>query len=167
MKVLDAIKKRRSIRKFKDKEIEESKLRKILNAARWAPSSGNNQPWKFILIKDQTQKEQIAEYAKYGAFLPEAPVLVAFLTDPEKSHLDRVDGSLASQNFQLAAWALGIGTCWIGTMNREKVKELLNIPQDKHLLTVMPLGYPAEKSDSSRKPLKNIVYAKKYGNKWK
>lgn len=165
MDVLKAIRKRRSIRRYKEKPVAKKKLRKVLEAARWAPSSGNNQPWEFIVIRDQEVRDKIAEEATYGDFISDAPVSVAFITDPEESHLHKVDGALATQNFQLAAWALGLGTCWIGTMNREKVKSLLEIPKRKHLLTVLPLGYPAGKGKSKRKKLDEITYAGKYGEK--
>lgn len=167
MDVFEAIKNRRSIRDFKETDVEEKKIWKVLDATRWAPSSHNSQPWDFIVITEEEIKEQIAELAKYGDFLSAAPVLVAFITDPSQSHLHKVDGALATQNFQLAAWSLGLGTCWIGTMDREAVKDLLQIPKEKHLLTVLPLGYPAEEGKSARKSLEEITYKEKYSKKWK
>lgn len=165
MSVLNLIKKRRSIRAYKEKNVEHKKIRKVLNAARWAPSASNTQPWEFIVIRDADTKKKIAEI-KGQHFLAEAPVLIAFVTNPRQSSFHKVDGSLATQNFQLAAWALGLGTCWIGTFNREKVKELLEIPETKHLLTVMPLGYPAEVGQSSRTSLEKITYKDRYGTEW-
>ena len=157
MDIITTIRQRRSVRKFKKKQIEEDKLNTVLDAARLAPSSMNSQPWEFIVIKDPTTLKEIAKEAAYGKFIPDAPVVVAFVVDPSKSHLHEVDGALATQNFMLAAWALGLGTCWIGTMNRERVKELLGISKHKDLLTVIPIGYIDTIGDSSRKPLKSLV----------
>lgn len=166
MEVMKAVKERRSIRKYSAEEVKREKIEKLLDAARWAPSSKNSQPWEFIVIKSEETKERIANNAKYEDFITEAPVVIAFVTDPSRSHLHKIDGALATQNFQLAAWALGLGTCWIGTMNREKVKKLLNIPQKKHLLTVLPVGHPAEEGHSTRRQLEEITYGEKFGKKW-
>lgn len=162
MQIVDVMKERRSIRAFKEKDIKKKQIKKLLNAARWAPSAMNSQPWEFIIIRDERLQEKIA-HIKGQQFIAEAPVIIAFVTDPETSRFHKIDGSLATQNFQLAAWAQGLGTCWIGTFDREKVKQLLEIPDHKHLLTVMPLGYPAEEGESSRKPLEDITFKEKYG----
>jgi len=76
-----------------------------------------------------------------------------------------VDGALATQNFTLAAWALGLGTCWTGTMNREKVKEILDIPAEKNLLTVLPLGYPAEEGWAYRDELSSFIHIERYSRR--
>ncbi|MFX1487333.1 MAG: nitroreductase family protein [Promethearchaeota archaeon] len=157
MDVVDCIRERRSIRKYEQKKVEEEKITVLLDAMRWAPSAGNSQPWEFIIIRDKDLLVKIASEAAYGSFIADAPLAIAIVTDPRASRWHIVDGSLASQNLQLAAWALGLGTCWIGTMNRESVKEILDIPKEKHLLTVFPLGYPAEKPAKSRKSLEELV----------
>ncbi|MEM2929107.1 MAG: nitroreductase family protein [Nitrososphaerota archaeon] len=162
MDVLEAIYSRRSIRSFKKKQVEEEKIIKILEAAIWAPSSHNSQPWEFIIIKNQETLKKIANETKWGNFIADAPLAIAIITDPEKSRWHEIDGALATQNIQLTAWALGLGTCWIGTMNREKVKQILNIPKEKNLLTVLPIGYPASIGKSNRKPLKDFIHYEKY-----
>ncbi|NIQ05654.1 MAG: nitroreductase [Candidatus Korarchaeota archaeon] len=162
MDVMKTIKERRSIRNYKDKDVTRSQIKKLLDAARWAPSASNNQPWEFIVIRDKQIKAEIARI-KGQQFIAETPVVIAFVTSPRTSHFHKVDGSLATQNFQLAAWEMGLGTCWIGTFDRKKVKQLLNVPEEKHLLTVMPLGYPAEEGHSTRKPLQKSIYWNKYG----
>lgn len=164
MDVMKAIKERRSIRNYENKAVKKTQIKKLLDAARWAPSASNNQPWEFIVIRDKQIKEEIARI-KGQHFIAEAPVVIAFVTSPSTSHFHKVDGSLATQNFQLAAWEMGLGTCWIGTFDRKKVKKLLNVPEEKHLLTVMPLGYPAEERQSTRKPLQKCIYWNKYGKK--
>ncbi|RLF20947.1 MAG: hypothetical protein DRZ82_00685 [Thermoprotei archaeon] len=162
MDVFEAIFNRRSIRHYLPKPVEEEKLLKILEACRWAPSARNLQPWELIVIKDKSTLRKLAKLAPYGEFIAEAPLAIAVITDP-RSKWHVVDGSLLTQNLMLAAWALGLGTCWIGTMDRDKAKEILGIPKDKHLLTIIPVGYPAEVGKSHRKSLKDFVYLNRYG----
>ena len=163
MELIEMIKKRRSIRRFKSQEVEQWKLDTALDAARWAPSSKNSQPWEFIVIRERHTLERIAEESKYGKHIAQAPLAVAFVTDPSKSTWHEVDGALATQNFSLAAWALGLGTCWTGTMNREKVKVILGITAEKNLLTILPLGYPAEDGWAHREEISSLIHLEKYG----
>jgi len=165
MEIMEAITKRRSIRRFKSREVEQWKLDMALDAARWAPSSKNSQPWEFIIIKDRNTLEKIAAESTYGKHIAQAPLAVAFVTDPSKSNWHEVDGALATQNFTLAAWALGLGTCWTGTMNRDKVKKILDIPAEKNLLTVLPLGYPAEEGQAHRDELSSFIHLERYGHR--
>ena len=165
MEIMEAITQRRSIRRFKSREVEQWKLDMALDAARWAPSSKNSQPREFIIIKNRNTLEKIAAESTYGKHIAQAPLAVAFVTDPSKSNWHEVDGALATQNFTLAAWALGLGTCWTGTMNREKVKEILDIPVGKNLLTVLPLGYPAEEGRAHRDELSSFIHFERYGRR--
>jgi nitroreductase len=165
MDVLVAIHNRRSIREFmEDKPVEEEKLRKILEACRDAPSSNNSQPWEFIVVRNKGTLKEIAKEAPYGPFLAHVPMAVAIVTDPEVSpNWHVIDGAILTQNFALAAHALGLGTCWVGGMNRDKVKELLNVPKGMNLLTVLPLGYPAGKPAAKpRKALRGLIHHEKY-----
>jgi nitroreductase len=157
MDAFDCIVGRRSIRAFKEDEVPDDNLKKILEAGRWAPSAMNKQPWEFITIHDESTLSEIAEHARYGSFIAEAPVAVAVVTDPStKWH--EIDGSGAVENMSLAAWNMGIGSCWIGSLDREKVKAILGIPNERHLLTVMPFGYPAKVGSSTRKDLDTIIH---------
>jgi len=165
MEVMEAITKRRSIRHFTSQQVEEWKLNLALDAARWAPSSKNCQPWEFIIIRDRDALERIAEESIYGKHIAQAPLAMAFVTDPSKSNWHEVDGALATQNFSLAAWSLGLGTCWTGAMNREKVKEILDIPSEKYLLTVLPVGYPAEGGWAHREEASTLIHIEKYGKR--
>ncbi len=148
MDVFEAIESRRSIRKYKkDQPVEEEKLNKVLEACRASPSSHNGQPWEFIVIKNKNTLKEISKETAYGQFLANVPMGVAIVLDPNVSQsFHMVDGGILTEIFALAAHALGLGTCWVGTMNREKVKQMLNIPEGKVLLTVLPLGYPDGKS---------------------
>lgn len=157
---LEFIKGRRSIRSFLKKDIPEKEIEKILEAGRWTPSASHRQPWEFIVIKNKEILEKISKNAYYGKFIKEAPVaivIVGKINISPKWHV--IDTSLVSMNMMLMAWVLGIGTCWIGAMNREKVKELLGLDENDYLLTVLPFGYI--KGDipdpKPRKPLNKIV----------
>jgi len=157
MNVFECIKQRRSVRSYTSRKISEKALNKILEAGRWAPSAGNGQPWQFIVIRDKGILRKIAEHARYGSFTAEAQLAIAVVTDPSTSwHI--VDGSSAVQNMALAAWEIGIGTCWLGSMEREEVKKILGVPDKLHLLTVLPFGYPAEVEPSTRKELASMLH---------
>jgi nitroreductase len=163
--VFDAIQNRRSARRFKqDKPVEQKKLHRILEACRAAPSSHNRQPWEFIVITDKDVLKAISNETADGRFLADAPMAVAMVLDPKVSPDQYIaDGGIMTQNFALAAYALGLGTCWVGTMNRDRVKQILGVPASKHILTVLPLGYADGRLRATRrKHLKDIVHYEKY-----
>jgi len=141
-KLLEFIKNRRTIRCFKDEMIPEEEIRMILQAGQWAPSASNRQAWEFIVIKNQELIKKLAGIAIYGEFVREAPVLIAIIgLVHENPNWYIQDTTLASMNMMLMAWSLGIGTCWLGSMDREKAKEILDIKKDNFLLTILPFGY--------------------------
>ncbi len=157
---LDFLKERRSIRTFQDKLLSEKEIEMILEAGRWSPSASNRQPWNFIIIRNKDILMKIAMNAFYGKFIKKAPVAIAIIgkiKTSQKWYI--VDTSLVSMNMMLMAWTLGIGTCWIGALNREKVKKLLGLGENDYLLTILPLGYIRGEipAPTRRKPLKKIV----------
>ena len=158
--VLELIKERRSIRAFIDKPIPEEEIEMILEAGRWAPSASNRQPWNFILIKNKDILKELARVTGYGYFIAEASFAVAIVGKPRVSgNWYVIDTSLVSMNMMLMAWSLGIGTCWIGSMNKDKAKQILGLGNNDYLLTVLPFGYihgPIPEP-TYRHPLKNIV----------
>jgi nitroreductase len=166
MDVFEAIYDRRSVRQFEeDKPVEEEKLQKVLEASHVAPSGGNTQPWEFVVIRNRKVLEEIGNLATNARFLARAPMAVAIITDPKASpNYHMIDGVLLTQNFALAAYALGLGTCWVGTsLNRDRAKELLSIPKEKNLLTILPLGYPKGKPPTPfHKSVKELVHYEKY-----
>jgi nitroreductase len=168
LEVFEAIKTRRSVRKYTKKPISEDLVLKILDAGRWAPSADNKQPWSFIVLRDMEVKRRVAEATTYGKFLDNAPLGVAVIIDPQVSSRSGgvEDGANATQNMLLAAHALGLGSCWIGSYNsvyEERVKELLNIPMEKRLLSIISIGYSDECPTKTRKELKEIVFTDNYG----
>ena len=168
MEVFEAIKSRRSIRKYTKDPVPEDLIVKILDAGRWAPSASNRQPWSFTVLKDEEVRRKIAEATTYGIFLAEAPLGIAVVVDPQASTHPVEDGAIAAQNMLLAAHALGLGACWIGSYNsfyEEKIKTILSIPKNKRLLSIISIGFPAESPTKTRKELRQIVFTDQYGKK--
>jgi nitroreductase len=157
---LNLLKSRRSIRNFEDRPIDDAILTEIFNACRYCFSAVNRQPWKFIVIRNKEMIQKVAKECTTGPFAADAPILVALIGDtiiqPEWYVHDMCFVSL---QLALAAWTFGIGTCWIGRINRKNVKKILGLPEEDYLLTVLPLGYPkgAIPDPRPRKALNEIV----------
>ena len=166
MDVLEAIKGRRSIRKYTQERVSEEQVVQILEAGRWAPSRGNSQAWKFIVVKDANLLKDLGEAIPTGKFLAEAAVGIAVVIDPRASKHPEQEGAGAIQNMLLAAHALGLGACWTsvhGTYCEEKTRQLLQIPDEEWLLSVVSIGHPAEAPEKGRKELDEITFADKFG----
>ena len=149
MDVLETIRHRRSIRQYQPTGIPEDKITQILEAGRWAPSAGNSQPWRFIVVRDDKVRGELAQAAPWGRFMAQAPVTIAVVIDPPSSSHPVEDGAAATQNMLLAAHAVGLGTCWIGSYGavyEDKAKEALGIPGDKRLLDRLRRGANGSKS---------------------
>jgi nitroreductase len=139
----DLLRSRRSIRKFKDKDVNGDILNKILDLSRWAPTSVNTQGYYFKIIRDKELLEKLASTrGKSSSPIARAPVAVAICSDPAITRRHIQDGCIAAYHFMLAAWYYGLGTCWIAAMDRDDVKDWLNIPHDHYIATITPLGYP-------------------------
>jgi nitroreductase len=165
MDVLEAIKGRRSIRKYQESPVSEGQVREILEAGRWAPSRGNSQAWKFITVDNARTLRYLAEAIPTGKFMAGAPLAIAVVIDPEVSKHPEQDGAAATQNILLAAHALGLGACWIsvyGTGCEERAKQLLRIPDGEWLLSIVAIGHPAERPEKGRKALDEITFTNKY-----
>lgn len=119
-----------------------------------APSSKNSQPWQFVVIRNSENLGKIASLTPTGAHIAKAPLAIAILMDGAK--LPEIDGTRAIQNMVLAAWELGIGSCWVTNFYEDAVKDLLNAPQRMKLVTVMPFGYPREPKTGRRKNRKSL-----------
>ncbi|HUT80269.1 MAG TPA: nitroreductase family protein [Candidatus Bathyarchaeia archaeon] len=162
MDALELLKTRRSIRKYKQQPVEEDKLLKCLEAARWAPSASNKQPWEFIVVKDEKMRKKFAEIHPYAKFVAESPVVFIPLTNPEihaKYHMS--DTALTILHFMIEAHSLGLGTCWagvIGTSFEPELKKLLNVPKHLNILALVALGYPDQTRESSRKALDELIH---------
>ncbi len=166
MKVFDTIMNRKSIRRYRGDPIPEEVLTRILEAARWAPSGKNLQPWKFIVVRDKHLRQELAVASARQSFMAEAPITIVACGFPEESyaHMGRymkswsVDVAIAVEHLMLQAQEEGLGTCWIGSFEEEEVKAILRIPEKVRVLALTPLGYPDERpSPGARKPLEDIV----------
>ncbi len=170
MNVFEAIRKRSSVRNFLDKSIEEDVLISVLEAGRLAPSAKNRQEWRFIVVRDLDLKRKIGEAANEQGFVGEAPVILVacgvtdgyIMTCGQPSY--PIDVAIALDHISLAATELGLGTCWIGAFNEDKVKDILGIPKEVRVVELMPIDYPVFNSakEKNRLPLDKIV---KY-DKW-
>lgn len=163
MDVFDAIRTRRSIRVFEPRPVEQEKLLRVLEAARLAPSAGNRQPWRFIIVTDQKVKESLRPPHRRGPVLT-APIIIVGCAIPSESFPGtdfwKIDVAIALQNLVLEAWELGLGTCWLGVFHEEEeIKKVLGLPEGARIVAMVELGYPAERKGPvvDRKPLDEIV----------
>ena len=163
--VLERILSRRSIRRYAAKDLPEDVLGWILEAARQAPSAINLQPWHFIVVTDPQLKQQLAD-GRYNQFITECPVTIVGCADTsvtvknpylrelhEKHQLAIVDVAIALQNMVIAAWACGVGSCWIGDFREHHVKSLLQIPDHWRVVALLTLGYPQHPPQARTKKL--------------
>lgn len=157
--LLTLMKNRRSIRAFTDQIVSNEDIQKILEAARWCQSASNNQPWRFIVIKNKKIIEDLAKLAPYGRFIKTAPIIIAIVADTTKApkwYLQ--DTSMVSHQMCLMISALGLGTCWIGSMDRDAAAELLKLKKKEYLTTILPIGhYESHPPLTNRKELEEIV----------
>jgi nitroreductase len=157
--MLKLMKERRSIRAFKDEMISDETIQNLLEAARWCQSASNKQPWRFIIIKNKDLITKLTKLATYGSFIKQAPVVIAVVANKETAPKWYIhDTSIVAHQICLMAWSLGLGTCWIGSMDREKAAELLQLSAAEYLTTILPIGYPKTiPNPTPRKELKDLV----------
>ena len=161
MDALEAIRKRRSVRKYTGEPIPRQDLETIVDAGRLAATGSNKQPWDFIVVTDRAMIERLKVAS---AWMEQAGAIVAVVLDPA-SRWWLEDGSAAIENMLLAATALGYGSCWLEgyTLPREQeFKQLLGIPADKRLLSLVPIGVPAEWPTKDKRPLEQVIHWEKY-----
>ena len=165
--VMTAIYERRSIRHFLEAPVDGEVIMEALRAASWAPSGLNNQPWRFALIRDKELKAKLAALTRYSAIIREADLLIPVFLDRETSY-DYVKDCQAVgaciQNLLLALHAHGLGAVWIGEIlkNKDKISEMLNLPQQKELMAVVAVGHPAHRNQSShRRPVEELLLLEK------
>jgi nitroreductase len=160
MHVREAIQKRRSIRKYKEKEIEREKIELLKEAVKWAPSAGNLQARKFYFISDKKTKNKLKE-AFSKEFIIKAPLLIICCGEKEKiierfgegkdKKYNLLDVAASIENLMLQAVELNLGTCWIGNMKTEKAKEILGLPENLNVVCAVTVGYPAEKGEKKER----------------
>ena len=166
MKVYECIRSKLTVREFKSDPIPDSLITQMLRAGRWAASARNRQPWNFIVIQDRQILGQIGAITSSGSFIGDAPLGIAVVM--EKQGRPELDAGRALQQMELVAWSQGVGGCFAGIRGEEndKVKEILQVPEDKELITVMAFGYPTEAAEAKtkqRKPLSEIAHGERFG----
>jgi len=157
MDVAKAIKKRRSIRHFLSKSIPKDFEEKLLEALIWAPSAGDLQSRKFYFVKDKTVKEKLVDLALYQKFVLEAPLVIVACADSriKRRYSKRgenlysiCDTAVSIENLMLQSSELGLGSCWVGSFDEGKVREILTIPKYLKPIAVIPVGFPAEEPEA-------------------
>jgi nitroreductase len=150
MDFYEVVEKRRSVRAYDRRAVEDEKLQRILEAARLAPSAGNRQEWRFVVVRDVEIRRQLMGVASNQPFVAQAPIVVACCAESD-GHLMRcgqpsypIDVAIAAAHIALAATAESLGTCWIGAFDENGARELLGIPESIRVVQLMALGYPAD-----------------------
>ena len=160
---MEAIKERRSIRAYKSDPIPAEALESCLEAMRLASSGGNRQPWKFILVQDAELRQKVAVACNGQSFIAEAPLIVVACSLPGTTEKGAyVNLSIPIDHLQLAAYELGLGTCWIGAFKEEEIKRLLRVPDDARVIHVMTVGYAAAPSADRGRKSKDEIFTKDY-----
>jgi nitroreductase len=168
MEFYDVIRTRRSVRRYSDRDVPGEVLERVLDAARLAPSANNKQPWRYIIVREQPRREEIARIAANQTFIAQAPVVIVLCAQQYVDHnswigenMYLVDATISMDHLVLAARNEGLGTCWIGAFDRKGVEEMFGLPGDVHPIVLTPLGYPASDGafgeDTVRKSL-DAVY---------
>jgi len=169
---LSLAQKRRSIRQYKNTPVEPEKIDRLIEAVLRAPSSRGFNPWEFVVITDRVLLEKLSRAKPHGAsFLKDASLGIVVCADPEKCDVWIEDASIASIYIHLAAESLDLGSCWIQIRKRmhdqtktaeQYIRELLNIPENLNVESMIAIGYPAEKK--SPHPKEDLQYNKVYYN---
>ncbi|MCK5628773.1 nitroreductase family protein [Candidatus Bathyarchaeota archaeon] len=164
MSSTDFVLDRRSIRRYKKKEIPPEVLNKILEAGRQAPSAANQQPFRFVIVSDAKLKQELS--GLFSRFIKDAPLVIVGCADVKAVLTGKwapIDTAIAMQNMVIAAWTLGVGSCWIGSFKEDKVKQLLNIPPSWKVVGFISLGYPSEQpKPRKKKPQKKLFSYNKF-----
>ncbi len=173
--ILSTIKQRRSIRSYKEGDIEKEKLDVLLEAIRWSPSWANTQCWEVVLVNDPDTKRAIQEALAKGNpardAIVKAPVLFIMCAQLKKAGYYKGDAptkfgdwfmfdlGIATQSLCLAAHSLGLGTVIVGLFEHDKVKQILNVPEEYEVVTIVPVGYPEKiPSAPKRKESKDFIH---------
>ena len=169
MDVLEAIEKRRSVRAYTSDEVSEEDVERLIEAARWAPSAGNIQPWEFVIVRNAETKRRLSDAALHQTFIEEAPVVIVVCADVARSSWGYgsrgsnlyclQDTAAATENMLLAAQALGLATCWVGAFHEDEVAKVVNTPRNVRPVAIVPVGRPAKKPNAPpKRSMREIVH---------
>jgi nitroreductase len=164
MTVVEAILKRYSCRSYSEKPVEAEKLAQVFEAARLAPSAKNIQDWRFVVVRDAEKRKRLASVTNRPEVFAKAGVMIVACSNSDYvmtcgQAVGPIDVAIALEHISLQATELGLGTCWIGSFEAEKVREILGIPQGVAIIELMSLGYPEGEGgrQTGREPIENIV----------
>ncbi len=162
-----AIRERRSVRAYRDEPVPAELIGRVLDAARWAPSAVNSQPWHFVVVREREGREFLSKHSRLlfvrNRHVADAPVVIILCGDPRRSRWFREDCTLAGANIMLAAHSLGLGTCWIGLFDAEPIKEHFGIPEHLEIVGLITMGYPEEvPAPPPRLPLEKVVHFERF-----
>jgi nitroreductase len=163
MDAIEALRNRHSVRKFKPDSVPKQVIEEIVDCGRLAATAINMQPWEFVVVTDRAMRQRIAQATDHGRFIADAPVCVAVLCKDQNYYLE--DGCAATQNILVAARAHGLGTCWVAGDKKpyaESVCGILGAPKGYRLVSLIPLGYPAETSQAAKRPLSEVLHWERF-----
>jgi len=174
MDLFDCISQRRSIRKYLKKHVEWEKVGRIIDAGRLAPSSGNIQDWQFLVVDNEHKRHAIAEASLEQSWMADAPIQIVIccitmhgrqMYGMRGERLYSIQNCAAAvENMLLAATDLGLGSCWVGAFDEDKVCHILGIPERARPQAIITIGYAAEHLDMpQKKSLENVTFMNKYG----
>jgi nitroreductase len=165
MQVMEAIRERRSVRRYRTKELSADDLETLLEAARLAPSGANRQPWEMVAVTDPKRIRELVPLCKNQTFLENCNLFLVGIDDPQQKWA-RVDVSIALDHVSLAAMELGLGSCWIGAFDQEKLSEHLGVPKGKVITVCLAIGYPDESPEARpRKAMEDLFHYDQYGKR--
>ncbi len=164
MDTLETIKERRSVRKFRPDPVERELLEQLVDSGRLAPTAMGKEPWEFVVVTEDEMRARIAGATDYGKFIAEAPACISVFCKDTKYYLE--DGCAATENILLAAAALGLGACWVAGDKKgyaEKVRQMLGVSQGYRLVSLLPVGHPADRpARKQKRPLKEVLHWEKF-----
>jgi nitroreductase len=174
MEFQTVLRKRRMVREFQEREVEDEKLRVILENAHRAPSAGHLQPQEFIVVRTREVKERLAEAALGQWFIAQAQIVIVVCSDVRRivwrygergrNFYSIIDGAFASMIILLSAVNLGLGACFVGAFRDEAVSAVLGLPREVRPVGIIGIGYPAERPQKfARRPLGERVHYERWG----
>ena len=166
MDALETMTTRRVVRAFARRALDDGALERIVDAGRHAMSARNLQPWRFIVVRDAERLRAMGALCTTGRFVAEAPSAIVVLKDRANTRWADVDCAQAVQNMANAGWAMGLGTCWVGNFDADKLAAMLDVPEGWAVFTVLPFGYPDEANPPQARPLKprrETAYQERWG----
>jgi nitroreductase len=163
MDAIEVLKTRRSVRAYRDEPLPRKVIEDVIDCGRLAATAVNIQPWEFVVVTEPEMLRRIAETTDHGRFIAQAPACVLVLCADTKYYLE--DGSAATENILLAARAHGLGSCWVAGDKKpyaSQISRLVGAPRDYKLVSLIPIGYPAENPRQGKRPLSAVLHWEKY-----